>query len=80
MQSLKYIPQEIDIKVGTTVVWTNEDEVAHTVTHRAKVEDQLFSSPLLAPGETFSYTFDTAGMYGVYCLPHPFMTGTVVVS
>jgi outer membrane protein assembly factor BamB/plastocyanin len=80
MQSLKYIPEDIDIKVGTTVVWTNEDVVAHTVTHRAKVEDQLFSSPLLVPGETFSFTFETAGTYGIFCLPHPFMTGTVVVS
>ena len=51
MQSLKFIPPEIDIKVGTTVVWTNEDVVAHTVTHKVKVEDQLFASPLLAPGQ-----------------------------
>ncbi len=80
MQSLKFIPDEIDIKAGTTVIWTNEDVVAHTVTHRVKVEDQLFASPLLAPGDTFSYTFDKAGTYPFYCMPHPFMTGSVVVS
>ncbi len=78
MQSLKFIPQEIDIEVGTTVVWTNKDTVAHTVTHRAK--EQLFASPMLMPGESFSYRFDKAGTYAYFCMPHPFMTGTVVVS
>lgn len=78
MQSLKFIPQEIDIAVGTTVVWTNKDSMAHTVTHRA--EKQLFASPLIMPGESFSYTFDKAGTYPYFCMPHPFMTGTVVVS
>jgi len=78
MQSLKFIPQEIDISVGTTVVWTNKDSMAHTVTHRAA--KQLFASPLIMPGESFSYTFDRAGTYPYFCMPHPFMTGTVVVS
>jgi outer membrane protein assembly factor BamB len=80
MESLKFIPAEIVISVGTTVIWTNDDVVAHTVTQRAKPEDQLFSSPLLAPGESFSFTFDTLGTYAYFCMPHPFMTGTVVVS
>ncbi len=80
MESLKYIPAVIEIAAGTTVVWTNDDVVAHTVTQRAKPEDQLFSSPLLAPGEGFSFTFDTPGTYEYFCMPHPFMAGTVVVS
>ena len=54
--------------------------VAHTVTHKVKVEDQLFSSPFLAPGDTFSYTFEKPGKYPIFCLPHPFMSQTVVVS
>ena len=80
IQSLKFIPREIDISVGTTVVWTNKDSVAHTVTQRAKPKDQIFSSPMLAPGESFSFMFDTPGTYPYFCTPHPFMTGTVVVS
>lgn len=80
MQSLQFIPQEIDIKAGTTVIWTNKDVVAHTVTHRAKPEDQLFSSPMLMPGDSFSFTFEKPGTYAYFCMPHPFMTGTVVVS
>lgn len=80
MEGLKFIPAEIDISAGTTVTWTNNDVVAHTVTQRAKPEDQLFASPLLAPGERFSFTFDTPGTYAYFCMPHPFMAGTVVVS
>ncbi len=78
--SLKFLPPEIDIEAGTTVVWTNDDVVAHTVTHKVKVEDQLFASPFLTPGQTFTYTFDKPGTYPIYCLPHPFMTQTVVVT
>lgn len=80
MQSIKFIPPKIEISVGTTVVWTNNDSVAHTVTHRAKPEDQVFASPMLAPGDSFSFTFEHPGTYAYFCLPHPFMTGTVVVS
>lgn len=80
MQSLKFIPPEIDIEAGTTVVWTNEDVVAHTVTHKVNVEDQLFASPFISPGQSFSYTFDKPGTYPIYCLPHPFMMQTVVVA
>lgn len=80
IKSLKFLPPEIDIEAGTTVVWTNEDVVAHTVTHKVKVKDQLFASPFLTPGQTFAYTFDKPGTYPIYCLPHPFMTQTVVVT
>ncbi len=80
MQSLKFLPPEIDIETGTTVVWTNKDVVAHTVTHRASAKDQLFSSPYLSPGQTFSYTFDKPGIYAIFCIPHPFMAQTVVVK
>jgi amicyanin len=80
IQSLKFLPPEIDISAGTTVIWTNEDTVVHTVTHKVKLEDQLFDSPFLSPGQTFSYTFEKPGTYPIYCLPHPFMTQTVVVS
>ncbi len=80
LQALKFLPPEIDIEAGTTVIWTNEDIVPHTVTHKVKVEDQLFASPFMTTGQTFSFTFDTPGVYPVFCLPHPFMTQTVVVS
>lgn len=80
MRGLKFLPPEIDIDAGTTVVWTNNDIVAHTATHRVQPADQLFSSPILLPGESFSFTFDKPGTYPVMCLPHPFMSQKIVVS
>jgi amicyanin len=79
-QGLKFLPPEIHIEAGTTVLWVNQDVVAHNVTHKVKLEDQLFDSPYLETGESFSFTFDEPGTYPVYCLPHPFMTQTVLVS
>lgn len=80
IRSLKFLPPEIAIEAGTTVVWTNNDVVTHTVTHKVKVTDQLFASPYLTPGERFSFTFEKPGTYPVYCIPHPFMTQSVVVT
>lgn len=80
MKGLKFWPPEIDIEVGTTVTWTNQDTVVHTATHRAAPADQLFGSPYLNPGDHYSFTFEKPGTYGVLCKPHPFMSQTVVVS
>ncbi len=65
----------LTVKVGTTVVWTNKDKVAHTVTSDAG----LFDSGLFAKGESFSFTFTEVGVFSYYCIPHPYMKGTVTV-
>jgi amicyanin len=74
-----YAPKAITVKVGTTVTWTNQDGVKHTVTTDndapAKIDSELFGK-----GETFSYTFEKAGTYNYYCQPHPYMKGSVTVT
>jgi plastocyanin len=72
-----FTPAHIRVAPGETVVWTNEDSVAHTVTGSAG--DEL-SSPLLSRGDEFSYTFATPGNFAYYCTPHPWMTGVVTVG
>jgi glucose/arabinose dehydrogenase/plastocyanin len=69
-------PDSIEVLPGTTVVWTNLGEVAHTVTS----DDQLFDSGNLNPNETFEFTFTDPGMYGYFCSIHPQMTAEVVVT
>lgn len=69
-------PQLLQVKKGTTVTWTNQDNAAHTVTGNAGGPD----SPSIAKGQTYSYTFDTVGNYPYYCKPHPNMTGIVQVT
>ena len=58
-------PDIITISPGTTVVWTNEDSFNHRVVHMPELpsEKELFHSGLLTKGDTFSYTFQTAGRY-----------------
>jgi len=62
--------------VGTTVTWTNRDDIPHTVV----ADDKSFKSKVLDTDEKFSYTFTKAGSYPYFCSIHPKMTGKVVVQ
>ena len=64
------------VAVGTTVTWTNHDDVPHTAT----ASDKSFDSKSLDPDASFSYTFDKPGTYSYFCAVHPFMTARVVVQ
>jgi plastocyanin len=76
IKDLAFSPQTIEVPVGTTVTWTNEDVTQHTVVS----EDKLFGSEILQKGDTFSYTFDEPGTYDYICSLHPSMKGQVVVT
>jgi plastocyanin len=76
IENFEYIPETITVAAGTRVVWTNQDSIQHTVTHR----NDLFDSGLMGRGESFSYTFNEPGEYEYYCIPHPFMVGRVTVE
>ena len=69
-------PQAITVPVGTTVTWTNSDDIPHT----AVSTDGVFKSKVMDTDEKFSYTFTKAGTYTYYCSVHPKMTGQVVVK
>src|SRR6185312_10950427 len=73
----KFDPPVLTIPVGTTVVWTNHDDVPHTVTSTDKT---FKSSGALDQGDTYSYTFTAAGTFNYYCTVHPFMTAKVIVQ
>ncbi len=66
VQGFTYQPMDLTVAAGTTVTWTNNDSVAHTVTW----DDMSVDSGLFDQGETFTYTFDAPGTYGYYCIPH----------
>jgi len=69
-------PQAITVPVGTTVTWTNSDDIPHT----AVSTEGVFKSKVMDTNEKFSYTFTTAGTYSYYCSVHPKMTGQVLVK
>ena len=72
----------IEILTSDEVVWKNADTAAHTITSGTPEigPDGLFDSGLLAPGQKFPETFTTKGNYPYYCILHPWMTGTVIVT
>lgn len=74
--SFTFSPDPINITVGTTVRWTNQDGVLHTSTSDGAVWD----SGNLSNGQQFSYTFNIAGSYPYHCSVHPSMLGTINVS
>jgi len=76
IDNFNYGPSTVTIPAGTTVVWTNQDDVPHTVTS----DDKVFASPVLDTGEKFEYTFRKPGTFPYYCTVHPKMTGKVVVQ
>jgi amicyanin len=76
IDNFTFAPQSLTIKAGTTVTWTNEDDIPHTVVATAKA----FKSKVLDTDDKFSFTFATAGTYEYFCSLHPHMTGTIVVE
>lgn len=78
-----YTPSTVVIKPGDTVKWTNEVENQHTITSgKDGVPDGLWDSKRLNKGQTFSHTFDKAGTYPYFCVPHSVfkMQGVVEVK
>ena len=76
VDNFSFGPATLKVAVGTTVTWTNRDDIPHTVVSTEKV----FKSKVLDTDEKFSFTFDKAGTYPYFCSIHPKMTGSVVVQ
>ncbi len=68
--------QPLTVPVGTTVVWTNQDDVPHTVT----ATNGAFASRQLSKGATFKFTFAKEGTFDYSCTVHPNMKGQVIVT
>jgi plastocyanin len=76
IDNFSFGPETLKVSVGTTVMWTNRDDIPHTVVST----DGVFKSKVRDTDETFSYTFTKAGTYPYFCSVHPKMTGKVVVQ
>jgi plastocyanin len=75
VDNFSFTPAIAAVPVGTTVTWTNHDDIPHNVVS----PEQKFKSSVLDTDEAFSHTFDAAGTYKYNCSIHPRMTGQVVV-
>ncbi|MTV14450.1 MULTISPECIES: cupredoxin family copper-binding protein [Bradyrhizobium] len=75
IDNFSFTPPQLDVKVGTTVTWTNRDDIPHTVVCAGK-----FRSKTMDTDGTFSFTFTEPGEYKYFCSLHPHMTGSVKVG
>ena len=76
IDNFSFSPPTITIPVGTTVRWTNRDDIPHTVVS----DKEIFKSKTLDTDDQFSYTFTKPGTYDYFCSIHPKMTGKVIVQ
>lgn len=76
IKNFEYLKNNIKVSKGTKVTWVNQDAAKHNVVSDNPAGPQ---SELLAKGESFGFTFDTAGTFNYLCEPHPYMKGVVTV-
>ncbi|HEX5891362.1 MAG TPA: plastocyanin/azurin family copper-binding protein [Nitrososphaeraceae archaeon] len=77
-----YDPASAKVKTSTTITWTNDDTLPHTVTsgNADTGPSGEFDSGIVMGGSSFSHTFDKAGSFDYFCSLHPYMTGQVIVG
>jgi plastocyanin len=76
IDNFSFAPQTLTVPAGSTVTWTNHDDIPHTVVST----DGVFKSKVRDTDEKFSYTFTKPGTYPYFCSVHPKMTGQIVVK
>jgi amicyanin len=76
IDNFTFNPHTVTVKAGTTITWTNKDDIPHAI---AAVGKQ-FKSKVMDTDNTYSFTFTTPGSYAYFCSLHPHMTGTIVVE
>jgi plastocyanin len=75
-----FSPEPLEVDAGTTVVWTNQDDIQHSVTSgAAPMADGAFDSDFFTKDQTYAFTFSQPGEYSYFCKRHPSMIGTVKV-
>lgn len=90
---LKYSPEHVTIKKGGTITWKDTSGVVHTSTGdpskaatpadaKLPAGAKTWDSGDIEPNGTFSHTFDVAGDYTYFCIPHESagMVGTITVE
>ena len=77
IDNFSFTPQTLTILAGSTVTWTNKDDVPHTV---VETNNHKFKSKALDTDETFSFTFNEPGTYEYFCSVHPKMVAKVIVE
>ncbi|MBO0716045.1 MAG: cupredoxin family copper-binding protein [Rhizobiales bacterium] len=77
IDNFSFTPASTTVKAGTTVTWTNKDDIPHGV---GATNNAFPKSKALDTDDSYSFTFTTPGTYQYFCYLHPKMVGTIVVE
>jgi len=77
IDNFTFTPPTLTVKAGTTVTWTNKDDIPHAI---ASATNAFTKSKALDTGDTYAFTFTTPGTYKYFCYLHPRMIGSIVVE
>jgi plastocyanin len=77
IDNFTFTPKTLTVKAGTTVSWTNHDDIPHGI---ASSENAFKKSAALDTDDSYSFTFTAPGTYQYFCYIHPHMVGTIVVE
>jgi plastocyanin len=83
IKDFAFSPASVTVPAGTTVTWTNQDSVPHTIVNDFNPlfsQGAMFTSSQLQTGQSFSFTFKDPGTFGYHCGIHTYMKGTVTVT
>ena len=81
IQVFQFMPNVLEVKAGTTVIWTNKDNIEHSITNGLPGKPGgKFDSGFFTQGKTFSFTFTEAGEFPYFCMRHNSMQGMVRVT
>ena len=76
IENFTFAAPTVTVPAGTTVTWTNNDDIPHTV----RAVDGSFRSKAMDTADSYSFTFTKPGEYSYFCSLHPHMVGKVVVK
>jgi plastocyanin len=80
IQTFQFRPTPVEVRAGTPVTWTNQDDILHTVTSGTpESRDRRFEAPLDGKGASSTMTFTQAGIYPYFCDRHQSMRGEIRV-
>lgn len=77
IEDIKFVPEEVEAKVGQKIVWTNNESIPHNVT---ATDGADFASDTLQKDDTFEYTPEKAGTIEYVCTIHEGQNGQITVT
>jgi plastocyanin len=81
IRTFQFAPDTVRVKAGTRVVWTNDDDIEHTITSGMADDTKgPFHGVIAKRGATYSAVLNEPGAFRYFCDRHRFMNGTVIVT